>query len=252
MQSIFLAAILALQTAPELPGYRTECEPAVLEAWSTGFDENGAAQSSHDRATQYCFHDGRADISEYRTIGPAGAPVFHGASITIWNEDRSRGRTLWVMVGVDGYTDIKLHWDGARLLAEGDGHDPDGVFKEKWATDFLRGGDQHFEMSRSYDGGETWRTPFNIIEYLKTLATPPPLPQEWSAQFSPFASRLTPEDGMIFLDGNAWGRFETDKTGAPTGFSFASLAPKDGGWVWRTLRWSFEEGVVSVEDEPLN
>ncbi|GJL93223.1 hypothetical protein [Hyphococcus sp.] len=252
MSMIAFAALLAVQAQAAVPAYRTTCEPAVLEAWSTSYGADASTQSSHDRSTHYCFHDGRGEIAEYRSLGPNGAVVFHGASITIWNDDRSRGRTLWVMVGVHGHTDIQLRWEDNRLVATGDGFDPDGVFKEKWTTEFLRGGDQHFEMSRSYDDGESWRSPFNVIEYLKTPATPPPLPSEWSDQFAEFAPALVGEDGMIFLDGNAWGAFQQDKAGAPTGFVFASVAPMNGAWVWRTVTWSFKKGVVSVRNSPLS
>ncbi|WDI30501.1 hypothetical protein PUV54_11085 [Hyphococcus flavus] len=255
MHSILTALMLLLAadtSATDLPNYRHACENATFEAWSTSFNEDSSSSSNHDRTAQYCFYEGRGEISEYRSLGQSGEPVFQGASITLWDNDRSVGRTLWVMVGVDGHTDIQLRWEGARLMADGKGHDPKGEFIERWSTDFSRGGDQHFEMSRSYDGGETWIEPFNIIEYLKTPTAPPPLPSEWSQQFEAFAPNLAPEGGMIFLDGTAWGKFSLDDNGSPVGFQFASVAPKNGDWVWRLMSWTFENGIISVDDTSLN
>lgn len=239
-----LLAQLALHDGDSAP----PCEPAVFEAWSTVFDQAGGSQSNHDRSTQYCFHDGRADIAEYRSLDSHGRAVFHGASITIWNEQRDRGRTLWAMVGVDGWTDIEVRWQNQELVSTGKGHDPEGAFDERWTTTFMSGGDQHFEMDRSFDGGTTWVAPKNVIEYLKSEAVPGPLPAQWSPQFVDFAPDLVDEGGMIFLDGRAWGKFLLNSRGEPTGFRFASIAPKDGHWVWRTISWSFEEGVTDVSD----
>lgn len=253
MFELITAAAILITTAvsPESPA-APDCEPAVFEAWSTVFDSEGGSKSNHDRSTQYCFDDGRADIAEYRSLDATGRAVFHGASITIWNAERTAGRTLWAMVGVDGWTDIKLRWQDQKLVSDGKGHDPEGEFIERWTTTFTPGGDQHFVMDRSFDGGESWVAPKNIIEYLKTTAKPWPLPTEWSEQFAPFAPHLVGKDGMIFLDGNAWGKFTHNNRGEPVGFRFASVAPKDGQWVWRTLTWSYDEGVTDVADTPLN
>jgi len=228
------------------------CEPAVFEAWSTVFDGNGGSHANHDRSAQYCFDDGRADIAEYRSLDDHGRAVFHGASITIWSADRSQGRTLWAMVGVDGWTDIQVRWENGELVSTGKGHDPEGAFLERWTTRFTPGGDQHFRMDRSFDDGASWIAPKNTIKYLKSTAQPPQLPTEWSAQLAAFAPGLVSDDGMIFLDGTAWGRFTRNDTGEPVGFTFASVAPKDGQWVWRVLTWTYEDGVTNVADTPLN
>ncbi|NJM35907.1 MAG: hypothetical protein HC850_15815 [Rhodomicrobium sp.] len=251
MIGVIAAAILAGQQAEPAAPWRYGCEPGVFEAWSTVFAADGTSQSSHDRATQYCFHEGRVEITEYRSLNDKGETVFRGASITVWNADLSKGRTLWAMVGVDGWTDIRLRWEDGDLVSEGEGHDPEGAFLERWRTTFAPGGDQHFVMDRSYDAGKNWTAPKNIIEYLKSTAPPPPLPDTWTEQFA-FAEGLVGDDGVIFLDGTAWGAFTLDKKGAPNGFRFASVAPKDGTWVWRTLTWSAAKGVVNVEDAPLN
>lgn len=252
LQLIILAAMLL--AASEVPDNAAApaCEPAVFEAWSTVFDGDDGSQSNHDRSALYCFDDGRADIAEYRSLDATGQAIFHGASITIWNAERTAGRTLWAMVGVDGWTDIQVRWQDQKLVSEGKGHDPQGRFIERWTTTFTAGGDQHFVMDRSFDGGDTWVAPKNIIEYLKSMAKPWPLPTEWSEQFAPFAPQLVGDGGMIFLDGNAWGKFTRNDRGEPVGFTFASVAPKDGQWVWRTLTWSYDEGVTDVEDVPLN
>lgn len=228
------------------------CEPAVFEAWGTVFDAAGESQSNHDRATHYCFHDGRAEIAEYRSLDANGNAVFHGVSITIWNDAHDGGRTLWAMVGVDGWTDIQLRWQDEKLVSEGKGHDPEGAFLERWTTEFTPGGDQHFAMDRSFDGGTNWVAPKNIIEYLKSTAQPAPLPTQWSSQFSAFAPGLIGAGGMIILDGTAWGEFTKNSDGEPAGFRFASVAPKDGQWVWRTVTWTVDEGVTGVLDAPIN
>ena len=229
-----------------------DCEPATFEAWSTVFDAAGNSQSNHDRSAQYCFFDGRADLVEYRSLDANGRAVFHGVSVTIWNAERSGGRTLWAMVGVDGWTDIQVHWQDRQLVSTGQGHDPEGAFDERWTTTFTPGGDQHFVMDRSFDGGQTWVAPKNIIEYLKSTALPGPLPGEWSPQLAAFAPGLVDDGGMIILDGNAWGKFIANDSGEPVGFVFVSVAPKDGGWVWRTLAWTIDDGVTDVADTPLN
>ena len=243
--------MLELLTIAALSASAPACEPAVFEAWSTVFNAAGESQSSHDRSAHYCFHDGRAEIAEYRSLGANGNAVFHGASITIWNDAHDGGRTLWVMVGVDGWTDIKIRWHDQKLVSEGKGHDPEGAFIERWKTEYTPAGDQHFVMDRSFDDGATWVAPKNIIEYLKSTATPGPLPTEWSARFAAFAPTLVDDGGMIILDGTAWGRFTENGRGEPTGFTFASVAPKDGQWVWRTISWTVDEGVSDVSDTPI-
>lgn len=250
----FVAAIAFLLTESGLQDGESApaCEPAVFEAWSTVFDGNGGSQSNHDRSANYCFHDGRAEIAEYRSLDANGRAAFHGASITLWNEARTVGRTLWAMVGVDGWTDIRVRMEDGKLVSDGKGHDPEGAFIERWTTTFMPGGDQHFVMDRSFDGGASWVAPKNIIEYLKTTTRPEPLPVHWSPRFSAFAPDHVGDGGMVFLDGKAWGRFVLDDHGEPAGFTFASIAPKDGEWVWRTLSWTFENGVTDVTDAPLD
>lgn len=253
MLQLFAIAALSLAAA-EIPDSTAApaCEPVIFEAWSTVFDGKGGSQSNHDRSAHYCFDDGRADIAEYRSLDVNGRAVFHGASITIWNADRSQARTLWAMVGVDGWTDIRVRWLDGELVSTGKGHDPEGAFLERWTTTFMPGGDQHFRMDRSFDDGESWVAPKNTIKYLKSTARPAPLPTEWSEQLAAFAPAIVADGGMIFLDGTAWGRFTRNDAGESTGFMFASVAPKDGQWVWRTLTWTYADGVTDVSDTPLN
>jgi len=248
---LFALALGANVTAAHAVTYQVTCEATTHEAWSTRYETDGSVISGHDRSTTYCFYDGQADLSEYRGLNEANQVIFHGLSVTLWNADRSSGRTLWAMVGVDGHTDIRLSWDGAgKLIAEGEGTDPEGAFFERSRSSFRPGGDYHFEMDRSYDGGETWIAPRNIIEYLRTPAEPPPLPNEWSPRL-PFGAQLAGQGGMIMLDGMAWGRFTEDGQGRPTGFVFATVAPKGGAWVWRTITWTLANGVTEVGVKPL-
>lgn len=251
VELIALAALWLAEPETRDNGSAPDCEPAVFEAWSTVFDGAGGSHSNHDRSALYCFADGRADIAEYRSLDADGRAVFHGASITIWNETRSEGRTLWAMVGVDGWTDIEVRWEDQALVSTGRGHDPEGVFLERWTTRFSAGGDQDFRMDRSFDNGSTWVAPKNTIQYLKSTARPEPFPTAWAEQFAAFAPDLAGDDGMIFLDGTAWGRFSYDNAGVPTGFVFASAAPKEGQWVWRTLTWTYANGVTNVADTPI-
>ena len=252
LELLTAAALLAAEPSAAGDAAVPACEPAVYEAWSTVYDAAGESQSSHDRSTHYCFHGSRAEIAEYRSLDANGRAVFHGASITIWNETRDKGRTLWAMVGVDGWTDIEVRWHGQELVSKGKGHDPEGAFLERWTTTFMPGGDQHFVMDRSFDGGTSWVAPKNIIEYLKTTAVPAPLPTQWSPRFAGFAPGLVDDGGMIILDGTAWGKFTSTPQGEPAGFTFASVAPKNGQWVWRTISWSYEKGVTGISDTPLN
>lgn len=156
------------------------------------------------------------------------------------------------MVGVDGWTDIQLRWEGEELQSAGVGHDPEGAFLERWTTRFQPGGDEHFVMSRSYDDGASWRSPTNVIEYLRSTAALPRLPARWSEAFAGFAPARVTEGGMILLDGNAWGQFQLDSEGAPEAFRFDTVAPNDGGWVWRSIRWHLHEGISEVLDQPLS
>jgi len=246
------AALMAAQSADATIPYRDHCEAATYEAWSTSFQQDGTSASNHDRSNNYCFYDGRGEIAEYRSLNNAGQPVFHGVSITIWNKDRSEGRILWAMVGVDGYTDIRQHWEEGKLVTEGDGYDPQGKFLERAVTTFSQGGDHHFVMDRSYDDGANWIAPFNVLEYLRTPHEPNPMPTQWAQQFADTAPGLVEEGGTIILDGYAWGKFIENKKGEPVGYTFASVAPKDGKWHWRTLTWTFKDGVTDVTDVELN
>jgi hypothetical protein len=151
---------------------------------------------------------------------------------------------------VDGHTDIEQHWEEGKLVTEGKGHDPQGVFLERSTTTISPGGDQHFDMERSYDSGANWAR-FNVLEYLKTSSPPKPLPKAWAPQLATVAPGMVEAGGAIILDGFAWGKFTEDSHGNPTGYTFASVAPKDGAWFWRSITWTFEEGVVDVSDTPM-
>ena len=251
MQSLlFLALLASAASDTRTATYRTACAPAAYEAWSIQFEADGSSKAGHDRSNLYCYYDGRADMSEYRGLDKSNQPYYHGVSVTIWNDDRSIGRSLWAMVGTDGYTDIELRWDGDKLVSETEGREPQGTFLGRTTSEFHPGGDFKFVMERSYDGGETWISPRNTIEYLKTPTPPPALPENWAPQLS-YADQFVGEGGMIILDGFAWGRFVENQDGAPVGFTFASVAPKGDGWVWRTLNWTFEDGVADISDIPL-
>lgn len=235
-----------------LADYRAACSEGTWEAWSRIYDAAGETNASHDRSNRRCFHGGRGEIAEYRSLDANNETVFRGVSVTIWDRDRARGRTLWAMVGTDGHTDIEQRWEAGRLVATGRGHDPTGRFRERAVTEFRPGGDHTFTMARSFDSGASWVSPANRIEYLRSGDAAGALPGGWSPPLAGFAPGLVGEGGRILLDGWAWGRFTRDPTGAPAGFHFATIVPDgEGGWVWRTIRWSYADGIVGVDEIAL-
>ncbi len=243
---VSIMAGLALQTMP----YAEACTEGVWESWSETRTASGEMAGNHDRSNRYCFHDGRAELAEYRSLGPDNQPVFHGVSLTVWNEDRSAGRTLWAMVGDAGYTDIGQAWQDGELATHGDGFDASGAFSERARYRFAPGGDFRFEMDRSFDGGESWTAPTNIIHALRTSQPPAPLDNDWHPQIAGFAAARTGENGTIILDGLAWFDWIEGPDGAPVGARFASPVRVEDEWVWQTLTWTADG--VETDRIPLN
>jgi hypothetical protein len=227
------------------------CKEGVYSALSTIFKESGESQTSADSSTRYCFYKGQGEVAEYRSLDTEGNVIFRGVSITLWEPSFTYGRTLWAMVGVDGWTDIQLHWDEKKLVSKGQGHDPQGSFLERWSTTFAENGDEYFVMDRSYDNGLHWIAPTNVIEYISRKIPLPSLPTHWSSHFATIAPKDVNDDGIIILDGKAWIKFNLSPLGKPLSVIFASVAPKDNELVWRRLEFSAEEGIVSVVDSAL-
>ncbi|NOX94507.1 MAG: hypothetical protein GXP04_05250 [Alphaproteobacteria bacterium] len=242
--------MVSTESSAEIVTYRTHCEPATFEARSVEYNADGTSRGEHNRSNTYCFYAGDADMSEYRGIDKNNQTYYHGVSVTIWDKNREIGRTLWTMVGADAYTDIHLLWEDGKLSSEGLGHESKRSFLERASTEFYPGGDYKFVMDRSYDGYD-WISSRNTIEYLKTPMLPPDLPSEWAPRISYGVHFVSEGGGVIILDGNAWGKFIENEQGEPIGFIFASVAPKNGSWVWRTLTWTFKDGIADVIDAPL-
>ncbi|MBI1237029.1 MAG: hypothetical protein GC188_10145 [Alphaproteobacteria bacterium] len=237
---------LVLQSMP----YAEGCTEGVWEALSQTRNAQGEMSGNHDRSNRYCFHDGRAELAEYRSLGPDNQPVFFGVSLTVWNADRTEGRTLWAMVGDAGYTEIVQHWDGDVLVTTGEGFDTGGRFLERARYEFAPGGDYRFEMDRSFDGGESWESPTNIIEALKTAHPPEPLNATWSPNLAASAASVMPEGGQVILDGLAWFDWVLADSGQPAGARFAAPVEADGQWVWQILTWTADG--IEVRHQAMN
>jgi len=101
--------------------------------------------------------DGRALQADYYGLDPTGATVFRGTTVRTRIPETERFAVHWSMAELPGYTYLHEEYRDGALHAQGHGVDARGEFLERYRYFDLSETTYSFEMSRSYDGGETWQ-----------------------------------------------------------------------------------------------
>ena len=110
--------------------------------------------------------DGTAMQADYRGLDPAGNVVFRGTTVRTWVPSTGRFAVHWAMANLPGYTYIDVEYRDGELHGDGRGFDAQGEFVERYRYFDISDRHYSFEMSRSYDGGETW-APFANLRATK-------------------------------------------------------------------------------------
>lgn len=241
MKHTCFAALITLGTALVTPALAAECTPAIWDMENITYDADGTSASNPATSTRYCLADGAVTMDEFRSIGENGQPNFWGASLVQTEPIDGVGWTLWVMVGDPGYTIIPVqHNEDGTLTSGGSGEDATGVFLERARTTFSEDGSYEFIMSRSFDNGETWIEPINVIHATMTDREPSAQPDALVPVIQEGADAL-PEDfprGTPILDGTAEVRtFERD----------GQMIVQFGSRYWEPNRWRVAEWVVGTD-----
>ena len=106
--------------------------------------------------------DGAAMQADYYGLDPVGNTVFRGTTIRTFVPATGRYAVHWAMAGLPGYTYIDVEYRDGELHGEGHGFDGQGEFVERYRYFDISESNYSFEMSRSYDGGETWQPYANL------------------------------------------------------------------------------------------
>lgn len=228
-------------------------EPCATGRWTLETQDaqaDGTMRTSNATSTRYCLADGHVQMDEFRALNEEGAPVFWGASFQNVIEGPGEAMVLWIMVGDPGYTMIPVtyHEDGTQTSGGG-GSDGRGAFLERAETTYENNRDYHFDMDRSYDGGETWIDPFNVIEATFVSDDVAPLPEALVPPMAEGVAALpegTPR-GTPVLDGTAEVRtFEQD---GQLMLEFASRYWEPNRW--RVATWEVGTDEISFEEYPF-
>lgn len=100
--------------------------------------------------------DGKALQADYYGLDPQGNPVFRGTTFRTWAPAAGRFSVHWSMAELTGYTYLEEEFRDGVLHGKGHGVDAGGEFLERYRYFGLSDSTYTFEMSRSYDEGETW------------------------------------------------------------------------------------------------
>lgn len=223
------------------------CTPGVWQVTSKMYS-GGGETSSPATSTVTCLFDGAVEMAEYRSFAPNGAVWFRGVSFHVWNAEHTERTTLWAMVGDPGYTVLTERMVDGVLHSEGEGSDRAGAFLETSVTTFDDDYGYRFEMNRSYDGGQSWAQPFNVIDAVRTDREPPApvalAPPIRQAREAVGASG----DARSILDGLAQvvTRTETVADSARRTIRYSSRYARPDRW--RTLVWEVGAPEAAVEE----
>lgn len=158
--------LLAQQQAhPDTPGGFHQLD-FFIGAWaleSESLQADGSYTSHRARSDVYYALDGFVIQDDFRVLDADGKAVFRGTSFRTYVPQTDTWAIKWVMAGEPGTTDITARWTGEELLMEGEGSDGGGQFLERARYFDISEDSYEFELSRSYDGGETWIENMNLI-----------------------------------------------------------------------------------------
>lgn len=241
MKKLIAAGLGLALAACTSTSFAAECTPAVWDMESINYNADGTSDAHPATSTLYCLADGAVKMDEFRSMDENGRTNFWGVSFSHSEPIDGVVWGLWLMVGDPGYTLVPSNHneDGTRTSGGG-GFDATGEFLERAITTFEDDGSYYFVMGRSFDNGETWIEPVNVINAAMTDRVPPEQPTQLVPVMQEGADAL-PEDfprGTPILDGTAEVRtFERD----------GQVIVQFGSRYWEPNRWRVAEWVVGTD-----
>jgi len=107
------------------------------------------------------FLDGTAILDELRHLDQAGEHiVFRGSAFRTFVPETGHWYVIWMMAGVEGYSELTAELLQGEVRTTGRGRDPGGELVERGRYFDITDRSFSFTLERSYDGGTTWIRPF--------------------------------------------------------------------------------------------
>lgn len=139
---------------------------------ATSYDADGNVVGKSRGGARWIL-DGTLQRHDYLGLDPAGNVVFRGTSLRTWIPSTGRWVVHWVMSNTPGYTYIDSVWKDGELHGTGTGFDAGGEFRERYRYWEITDTTYTFQLSRSYDGGETWQAyPLTRAHKVADVAVP--------------------------------------------------------------------------------
>jgi len=248
MNRIALSVIAALALCASLPAYAQRsptCEPTHWDLVSTTYLEDGTAQPQDARVNRYCLFEGDVQMDEFRLFGENGQAEFWGVSFYQSGTMGPGTHALWIMVGDPGISRLHNVLLSDQVGAtDGFGTDARGEFLERSATIHHDNGDYDFYLARSYDDGETWLSPINLIEATFVSHDSADLPGGLVPvmQEGADAIEVDLEGATFILDGTALVRTRETDEGRSIVFASRYWGPNR----WREVEWTISTGEINV------
>ena len=137
------------QTGNELDFFVGEWEVRIVDQ-----DENTIGKA---KTSARFIMEGSAIQDDWMNLDPAGNVNFRGTSIRTFVPSTRQWVVHWAMANTPGYTYIDAVWKDGELHGTGTGFDGAGEFQERYRYYDITPRSYSFWLSRSYDGGATWR-----------------------------------------------------------------------------------------------
>lgn len=247
---MLIAAIVAIGATPALAQRAATCEPTHWDLVNLNLMDDGMMQEQPARVMRYCLFDGDLQMDEFRVYNDDGQTVFWGVSFYQSGTMGAATNALWIMVGDPGISDLHNVLLTDQLgTTTGTGTDARGEFLERSATVHHDNGDYDFYLARSYDDGETWLSPINIINAGFVSHDVPDLPEGLVPvmQEGADATNVDLADAMFILDGTALVRVRENDGERSIVFASRYWNPDR----WREVEWTISTGEISVTEAPF-
>jgi hypothetical protein len=242
-----LAVVAAFGVTPALAQRSATCAPTHWDLVNSNLLEDGTMQAQPARVNRYCLFDGDVQMDEFRVFNDEGQPTFWGVSFYQSGTMGAASHALWIMVGDPGISQLHNILLTDQLgTTTGTGTDARGAFLERSATVHHDNGDYDFYLARSYDDGESWLSPLNVINARFVSHVVPELPGGLVPvmQEGADATNANLEDALFILDGTALVRVRENHGERSIVFASRYWNPDR----WREVEWTVSTGDINITE----
>lgn len=198
---------------------------------------------------RHCMLDGRVIVDEFRVRTDDGSITTRGVGIEYRHPTEGFVKGLWSMINDPGVTIIFGHREADQHHVIAYGFDNSGTFADRATTEFEEGDRVfHTVSERSYDGGETWISPFWESTFYELEGwEPAPLPSELVPSLAEIQAEFdtTGYDWQPILDGYAALAFTVNDEGEDIVHMAAHYPFPDR---WRVISWNLVTGFYTKEE----